>query len=301
MGNKQYKHVIVVGLDGAGAFIKEADTPNFDRIFAQGAITYSALSVHRTVSAQCWGAMLLGVGPEIHGLTNAYVRSNQYPIDSPNPSLFRRIREAIPDAELGAFCDWSPIINGIVEANANVTTASARDTELTPKICTYIEDHKPTFLFIQMDSIDHVGHRQQYGSPEYMQRIHEVDFLVNDVYEAVGKAGILEDTLFLVIADHGGTNTSHGGWTDTEKFVTFAAIGFNVRNVQIKTMNIRDLAAIVLYALGINRPALDAKGWTSQIPNDLFDDPNLPLYQDIVDLAGAEPHISTIPGMSEPT
>jgi len=36
----QYKHVIVVGIDGAGAFIKDADTPVFDRIFAQGAAAY---------------------------------------------------------------------------------------------------------------------------------------------------------------------------------------------------------------------------------------------------------------------
>jgi len=28
--------VIVVGIDGAGSFIKQADTPNFDRIFESG-------------------------------------------------------------------------------------------------------------------------------------------------------------------------------------------------------------------------------------------------------------------------
>ena len=299
MDKKHYKHVIVVGLDGAGAYIKDADTPCFDRIFAKGAVTYSALSVHPTISAECWGAMLLGVGPEVHGLDNNKAASTPYPVDSPYPSLFRRIREAMPDAELGAFCDWKPIINGIVENNVNATTATARDTELTPKICTYIQGQKPTFLFIHMDSLDHFGHRKKYGSPEYMQRVHEVDLLVNDVYEAIGQAGIMEDTLFLLISDHGGIITSHGGWSDEERFVTFAATGFSVQNVQLENVNIRDLAAIVLYALGIDMPTFDAKGWTSQVPTGLFNDPDLPAYRDIADLSGAAPRISATHGTSE--
>ena len=36
MSHPTYKHVVVIGIDGAGAFIREADTPHFDRIFAEG-------------------------------------------------------------------------------------------------------------------------------------------------------------------------------------------------------------------------------------------------------------------------
>ena len=72
---RKYRHVIVVGIDGAGAFIREARTPCFDRIFAGGAVTYRALASRPTISAECWGSMLLGVGPEVHGLTNAIVSS----------------------------------------------------------------------------------------------------------------------------------------------------------------------------------------------------------------------------------
>ena len=37
-----YRHVVVVGVDGAGGWFKDADTPNFDRIFQNGAVTYRA-------------------------------------------------------------------------------------------------------------------------------------------------------------------------------------------------------------------------------------------------------------------
>ena len=36
-----YKHVVIVGIDGAGRFVEQADTPEFDRIFKNGALTYA--------------------------------------------------------------------------------------------------------------------------------------------------------------------------------------------------------------------------------------------------------------------
>jgi predicted AlkP superfamily pyrophosphatase or phosphodiesterase len=286
-------------VDGAGAFVKQADTPCFDRIFADGAVTYSALASNPTISAECWGSMLLGVGPEVHKLTNGIVSSTPYPVDSAFPSLFRRIREVMPDAELGSYCDWNPITFGIVENNQNVANATAHDTDLMPMICDYIREKKPTFLFTQLDSVDGAGHGHGYGSEAHLRRIHEVDELMNDAYEAVKEAGILEDTLFIMIADHGGFGTGHGGWTDEEKYVTFAAAGKGVQKGAIEEMNIRDLSAIVLYALGIDAPAFDEQGWTAQVPAGIFADAVLPEYRDISHLTGAAPRRSKVAHTSE--
>ncbi len=293
---KKFSHVIAVGVDGAGSWIRTADTPNFDKIFENGAITYRALSSRPTISAECWGAMLLGVGPEVHKLTNNVVSSVPYDVNSPFPSVFKRIREAYPDAVLGSFCDWNPITRGIVENNIGVSSDTAKDIELTPAICDYIRKNKPDFLFVQFDSVDGTGHRTGYGLPDFLARIHVVDQLIGDIYSAAHEAGILEETLFIVIADHGGTNNemnrgSHGGWTDEEKYVTFAASGKGINKTEIEEMNIRDLAAIVLYAFGIEAPEFDENGWTSQIPKGLFTDCDSE-YRDISHLTGAEPRIS---------
>ncbi len=292
----KYTHVIVIGVDGAGSWFKDADTPNFDEIFKNGAVTYNALSSKPTISAECWGSMLIGVGPKVHKLTNNKVSVLPYPIWSKHPTVFRRIRKAFPKAELGSYCDWNPINKGIVEKTAGVNKQTARDKDLTPLICNYIRDKKPDFLFVHFDSVDGAGHGNGYGTPEHLSAINKVDSLIGDVYSAIEDAGILEDTLFMVIADHGGTNNeegkgSHGGWTDEEKYVTFAATGEDINSGEIKEMNIRDLAAIILYALGIDIPDFDEKGWTSQIPDGLFKD-----YKgecrDISHLTGAAPRIS---------
>ena len=108
---------------------------------------------------------------------------------------------------------------------------------------------------------------------------------------------MLEDTLFMVIADHGGTNPgngqggTHGGWTDEEKYVTFAAVGKGVSSTGIGEMNIRDLAAIILYGMGIEAPLFNEKSWTSQIPKGLFTEYE-GVYRDISHLTGAAPRIS---------
>lgn len=290
---ERYSHVIVIGVDGAGSWFREADTPFFDKIFENGAVTYKALSSRPTISAECWGSMLIGVGPEVHKLTNGRVSVLPYNIFSKFPTVFKRIRKAYPDAELGSYCDWNPITKGIVEKFINVSHATARDKELTPIICDYIKEKKPDFLFIHFDSTDGAGHKNGYGTPEHIRAISEVDKLIGDVCSATET---LEDTLFMVITDHGGTREengkgNHGGWTDAEKYVTFAASGRNVANGEIKEMNIRDLAAIVLYAFGIDAPEFNEKGWTSQIPEGLFADYKGE-YRDISHLTGAAPRIS---------
>ena len=229
----------------------------------------------------------------------------EYPSNSPFPSLFKRIADAMPSAALGSYCDWNPITAGIIERSVKISTATDRDTKLTPVICDYIRAEKPTFLFVQFDSVDGAGHANGYGSAAHLARIAAVDTLVGEIHFAVCDAGIADDTLFIVISDHGGTAPDangkghHGGWSDGEKYVTLALAGKTVQKSHIPSANVRDLAAIVLYALGLEAPAFDEEGWTSQIPEGIFCDPSIPPYRDISHLTGAPARVSLMPHRSE--
>ena len=264
-----YSYVAVIGVDGMGNFNKNADTPNIDEIFKDGAVTYNALSMNPTISAENWGAMLLGANPTVHKLTNGIVSRNEY-TNNELPSVFTIIRKAMPGAYLASCSNWNPINHGIIEHDIDVDFyTNPSDIDL----CADIENcvaKKPTFLFVQFDNVDGAGHKNNYGSQKHIEQIEITDKLIGRIADAYKNAGIFEDTLFIVTADHGGYIHSHGGYHDTEKYVFLAARGKGINKSNIKTAQTKDISAIVLYALGIDSPEYDIMGYSSQIPDGLF-------------------------------
>ena len=265
-----YSHVVIIGVDGAGTFFRDADMPRLGEIFADGAVTYRCLTSDPTISAQCWGSLMTGVKPEIHRLSNSLISETPYPVDSEFPTFFRVVHEAMPDAVLGSFCNWNPINVGIVENDIGVTKKTASDKPLTDMICEYVENEKPTVLFVQFDEVDGAGHSYGYGTKQHLKQLGVEDGNIERIYEAYEKAGILGDTLFIVTADHGGKGTSNGGWTDAEKYIMWAAAGKTVqKGSEIEDMAIRDTASVVLKALGLEDRQPDT--WTGRVPSGLFE------------------------------
>jgi len=268
MAKYNYKHVFVIGIDGAGIFVKNADMPKLHAIFDKGAVTYNCLTSMPTISAQCWGSMILGVDADVHGLTNGIVSENHYDKSDLYPSFMRLAREAFPEAKLAAFCNWSPIYHGIIEHDIGVDTARGNDWELTDKICDYVKENKPDVMFVQFDNIDGAGHGKGYGTPEYYEALHGHDGLIGKLWDAIEDAGIMEDSLVIFTADHGGYDHGHGGPTDEERWVFFSAAGKTVAPIRDFKMRVRDIPAIVCCALGIDTH----KNWDSYVPAGLFTD-----------------------------
>ncbi len=268
-----YKRVFMLGIDGMGAFNKYAETPNMDKLFENGATTYSALASRPTSSAQCWTSMLTGAIPEVHKLTN----SNMHPI-AELPTVFRLIKNAYPEAETAAFTDWAPIAEEIITPNGGVTAYDVGDEDgLCDRLLEYLDAHDPKMLFIQFNSVDSAGHRSGYGSEFHLERIAHSDELLGKLIAKYKEKGYFEDTLFMVTADHGGTpggenGGSHGGWSDGEKYVFLGISGKNINKGQIGEISLRDFPAIVLHALGINSPEFNVRGYASQMPIGVFED-----------------------------
>ena len=260
-----YKHVILVGIDGAGNFYKNTKAPAIRKLFEEGAGTDYCLTSLPSISAECWGSMLIGVPPTVHGLTNEIVEREKYK-NSDHPSIFKLIRESRPEASLASFCNWVPINLGIIEEGLDVYQDCGDDDRLTTKICAYIKENKPDFLFVQFDSIDDAGHTYGYGTERYLEELTKADGYVGSIRAAVEEAGIAGDTLFIATADHGGFGQSHGGDTDGEKYVFFAAVGKTVTPGSKIDLEVKDIPAIVARALGVK----GADNWDAKVPDGLF-------------------------------
>ncbi len=268
-GFGKYDHVFIVGIDGAGAAFRDVETPCFDRIFADGAVRYDAHTENITISAQNWGSILTGVSCETHGLTNKICETTERSSDEGFNSIFYYAREKYPEAELVSFNNWSAINKGIIENDINVTKISASgDSLVTDRIVSYIgEGNKPKLMFVQLDDVDHAAHSYGGFSEKYYAALRVADTYIGRIYDALTEAGLMENGLFIIVADHGETHNGHGGNTPEESSVVVAVQGKTVNSATLgEDVRNRDVAAIALHALGIEQPS----HMTAALPENLF-------------------------------
>ena len=268
-----YKHVFIIGIDGAGRFFSEIDTPNFDRVFANGAVKYDVRTEVPSDSGPNWASMLTGVSYFKHWIHNGNSGEVERSSDTKYPSVFTYVRRAYPDCELASFCNWNNINYGIIENDINVNKVHiGSDPDLTAAICDYFDaGNAPAVFFVQLDDVDAAGHAHGSESEEYKDAIIRADGYIGQIYDAVERNGLMEDGLFIVTADHGHTiRGGHGRFSKRESFTTIAAAGKTVvagGKMDLITRD-RDIAAITLYALGVEQPF----SMSARLPSDLFED-----------------------------
>lgn len=282
-----YRHVFIIGVDGAGQFFRDADTPNFDRIFQNGAVSYAVRTEVLSDSGPNWGSILTGVSYFKHLIHNGNSGEKQRTSDTKYPSIFGVARRAMPDAELASFVNWNNVNFGMIETDLNVTEQNVEnDAALTDAICAWFDEgNAPALFFVQLDEVDAAGHGHGSASDEYFAALHAADGYIGKIYDTLERNGLMEDGLFLVTADHGHKTTGgHGRFSLNESLTTIAAAGKTVAagGTLDKTTRDRDIAAVALFALGLGRP----KTMSARVPANLFaETPGeaRSFYKDVID------------------
>jgi len=258
------EHVVVVGCDGMGSIAFSGDhTPTLSELMREGAYTLKARGVMPTSSSPNWASMIMGAGPEQHGITSNDWETNKFtiaPIATGSggmfPTIFGVLREQKSKIRIACIYDWDGF-GRLLERSAPDILENVKGSPSTAKRAVeVIKQEKPGFLFIHLDEVDHAGHKHGWKSPEYYAAVREVDGLIGEIVQALQQAGIYEKTILAMTADHGGTGTSHGGESMAELEIPLILRGPGVRRTEIKTpVNTYDLAPTLAWIFGLKPPA----------------------------------------------
>ncbi|RYF26636.1 MAG: alkaline phosphatase [Flavobacteriales bacterium] len=269
-GKELFKHVVVIGVDGLSVQgLMEAKAPVLHKMIAEGAFKQNARTVLPSSSSSNWSAQILGAGPEITGIT-----SNDWKPDAKHmtpvavnkigrsPSIYDIIRQQRPTAEQGVVFHWDDYGRLLQKGMVNHYERAQTESEAASKFSEYILNKKPMFALLHLDHVDHAGHETGHMTPEYLKSIAKADSLIGTVLASIEKAGMKDNTLVMIVSDHGGINKGHGGYTDEEINIPVIYSGKGVKKgykIQQPVYQY-DVAATVAFIFGLEVPY----SWTSR-------------------------------------
>ena len=229
--------VILFGVDGLSVpGLKASKTPNIDALMKSGAWTMHMRAVRETSSAPNWASMIMGAPVELTGVTSNGWRwdghTNSQSTDpgpyppacelTPGSGYFPTVlgleHEQHPNAKIGFFTDWKmyaylferSAATKIVEEGKAHDGVNEHD-DIFNQALAYFESDRPDVLVIHQDQVDDAGHAKGWGSPEYIAAVEDVDAKLGRLLDTLDKLGLRKSTTVILVADHGGKGTHHGG------------------------------------------------------------------------------------------
>ena len=283
------KHVVLIGIDGwAAKSIADADMPCVKgTLMANGSYTLKKRSVLPSASAINWASVFMGVGTESHGYTKWFSKVPEIPSSVTNergifPTIYSILKEQRPEARSGLLCDWDVIkhlvdsacvddvmfIPGGSSGDEYVEKHGGTKFDYTMAAVNYIKEKKPTFMTIYFSGLDHAGHTFGWYTDEYYAFEKFIDQCVKLIVDATKEAGIYDDTIFVLTADHGGIDKGHVGMTLDEMLSPFVVCGKGIKEgfVMTDAMMQYDVPATVAYMLGVTPP----QAWVGRPMTSIF-------------------------------
>jgi len=260
----QPEHVVVIGIDGFGAqAIRDNPVPAIRALMASGSWTLRARGVMPTVSSPNWASMIMGAGPEQHGVTSNEWQPDKFEfppvchgMSSTFPTIFGLLHQQRPASRISILHDWKDFAR-LVEPGAPTVVRHVLGSPNTIRAA--IEEwslHRPQLLFVHLDDVDHAGHNQGWGSELYRAAVVAIDGLVGKLVDAIEATAEGKRTAIIISGDHGGAGTKHGGNTMQELEIPWVASGAGIasRGEIRSPVNTFDTAATIAALLGLKAP-----------------------------------------------
>ena len=246
--------VIIISEDGLrGEAVTEQHLPFHEQLYKQGAYSWRARTIRTASTLPSHAAMLSGYDVKEHGLTWNNWKPDRGFIRV--PTIFEEV------SALGA---KTAMFVGKFKLRHIARPGTVQVFERPGYYCKKVADEaadylvreKPELTFIHFSNPDEAGHSAGWDSEKYTHAVLEDDRCLGRILTALDEAGLADDTLIIVSADHGGHSKTHSGALPVDRQIPWIARGPGVRRghhirADISTL---DTAATALDALGLSIP-----------------------------------------------
>jgi predicted AlkP superfamily pyrophosphatase or phosphodiesterase len=259
------KYVLLIGIDGLGGYaFPKAETPNIDELAKNGASTYTAKCVMPSSSSQNWASMIMGAPPKYtniprNGFSMKKATGTAYcgrPKGRLFPSIYTILREQKPTSKIVVLHHWDDYARLVEDKDLTMRKHTKTEDSTCIAAVDVINKGMPDLLFLHFDHVDHAGHSIGHNTDGYYKAVAKADSLVGVVITALKTAGVYDDTVIILTADHGGKGKGHGGPSLAERNIPWIISGPGVnKNVSlINEINTYDTAATIAYIMGLTQP-----------------------------------------------
>ena len=248
------RRALLVSLDGVRAdALQTAATPVIDGLAKDGAACWSARTVMPSVTLPCHTSMLRGVDTPRHGITtNTFA-----PLARPVPSLMEAAASA--GKTVGFFYNWEQLRDLAAPGylSCAVSYGNAVEPHADPWVAEQTVAHLDRFdfdlLFVYFGHTDEVGHIHGWMSEPYLEAIERADACLGTVIDGLKARGRWDETVTLVLSDHGGHGRSHGTDSDEDMTIPWILHGPGVRRGHVLDGGVRifDTCPTLAHCLGV--------------------------------------------------
>lgn len=260
LGRAAIKHVIIVSEDGLRPdALTSVPAPVHEAIMRRGAYSMKARTIRHASTLPSHAAMLSGFDVKEHGLFWNSWKPERGWIHV--PTVFDAAGKQ--GGSSAAFVGKKKLAHiahpGSVEMFSRPGYFCKKVVEQAAK---YFVEKKPTIEFIHFSDPDDLGHAVGWMSNPQLEAVRHADKCLGTLVDAVHAAGMDDETLIILSADHGGHGRNHSGKIEEDRLIPWIAVGPGVKpGHKITTPIITvDTAATALWALGYpNPPGLQGK------------------------------------------
>ena len=274
-------HVFIISIDGGKpAVIQQSDMPVLNKLVAEGAHTWTATTIYPSITLPSHTSMLTGVRPAKHkilwndwepengvvGVPTVFSVAKQAGFSTAMFVGKEKFRTLIISNSVDKF-DYNDTESGdVTKTMAGESKPEKEGVVLADVVARdaakYITAKKPGLCFIHFSDPDAVGHVFGWGSPEQIKSFAAVDAALGVVLKAIREAGIADDSVLIITADHGGHGRTHGFNIPDDMQIPWIVWGKGVKkDFEITDpVNTCDTAATALWLLNAPCPqTLDGK------------------------------------------